>query len=434
MNRRALVLFGEDLPAAALAQLDASGPSAALLIDVDAGCIIAANANGAALFWLDGVRRAVADADLSPPLLDASMPALVRLRALATTSDRDTSTEALVFWTRRGALQLPCRVDLLRAHLLGSGARTIATVVVQEPSHDRSSSDPAFPPVAGDDAAKLKEIARRIHEGQAARGLTEDRTGPRTQSAAAGLSDGDASPSNREFSPTLRARLAHELKTPLSAIAAAAEIMKEQRFGPLGGARYLGYASDIFGSAQHMLGVIERMLAEGTGHDPLSLVAALEFAEIDAGAVLAASVSQVAPLAERAGIALAFELAPRLPHIVADATSLRQIVFNLLTNAIKFTESGGSVKAVARYDVDGPFTIAISDTGTGMTPREFGTVSDAMKASRTKRKGSGAGLGLGLPMVQMLAEANGASLVIESVPGQGTSASIVFRKERVVPV
>lgn len=127
MNRRALVLFGEDLPAAALAQLDASGPSAALLIDVDAGCIIAANANGAALFWLDGVRRAVADADLSPPLLDASMPALVRLRALATTSDRDTSTEALVFWTRRGALQLPCRVDLLRAHLLGSGARTIAT-------------------------------------------------------------------------------------------------------------------------------------------------------------------------------------------------------------------------------------------------------------------------------------------------------------------
>lgn len=210
--------------------------------------------------------------------------------------------------------------------------------------------------------------------------------------------------------------------------------MKEQRFGPLGGARYLGYASDIFGSAQHMLGVIERMLAEGTGHDPLSLVAALEFAEIDAGAVLAASVSQVAPLAERAGIALAFELAPRLPHIVADATSLRQIVFNLLTNAIKFTESGGSVKAVARYDVDGPFTIAISDTGTGMTPREFGTVSDAMKASRTKRKGSGAGLGLGLPMVQMLAEANGASLVIESVPGQGTSASIVFRKERVVPV
>jgi signal transduction histidine kinase len=255
-------------------------------------------------------------------------------------------------------------------------------------------------------------------------------------SAAPGLPDSDASPSNRAFSPTLRARLAHELKTPLSAIAAAAEIMKEERFGPLGSARYLGYASDIFGSAQHMLGVIERMLAERADHDPLTLVAALDFAEIDAGAVLAASVSQVAPLAERAGIALAFELEPRLPHIVADATSLRQIVFNLLTNAIKFTQSGGSVKAIARYEVDGPFTIAISDTGSGMTPRGSGTVSDAMKASasRTKRKGSGAGLGLGLPMVQMLAEANGASLVIESVPGQGTSASIVFRKERVVPV
>ncbi|MDQ8698425.1 HAMP domain-containing sensor histidine kinase [Hyphomicrobium sp. LHD-15] len=433
MNRRVLVLFGEDLPAVALAQLDASGSSAAWLIDVDAGRIIAANGNGAALLGLNGV-RVVADADLSPPLLDASMPALVRLRALAASSDQDTSTEALVFWTRNGALRLPCRIHLSRARLPRSGARTVAAIIVQDPSHDlHDASDAANSSFAGNDAAKLKEIARRIHEGQAARGLTEERAGPRTPSAAA-LSDGGASPSDREFSPTLRARLAHELKTPLSAIAAAAEIMKEQRFGPLGSARYLGYASDIFGSAQHMIGVIERMLAEGTDHDPLSLVAALEFAEIDAGAVLAASVSQVAPLAERAGIALAFELAPRLPHIVADATSLRQIVFNLLTNAIKFTESGGSVRAVAHYEVDGPFTIAISDTGSGMTPRELSNVSDAMKASRTKRKGKGAGLGLGLPMVQMLAEANGASLIIESVPGQGTSASVVFRKERVVPV
>jgi hypothetical protein len=398
MNRRALVLFGEDLPAVVLAQLDAGGTSAAWLIDVEAGRLVAANAHGAALLGLDSAARSDNGPALSPPSLDASMPALVRLRAVAThdpaphdPEPQGDRLEPLIFWTRNGTLRVLCRFRIFRA-----GSRTFALVAV----HDQT---PNF-------ESALRPPPSLFRESDA-----EHTSDP-------------------EFSPTLRARLAHELKTPLSAIAAAAEIMKEERFGPLGTPRYLGYASDILGSAQHALGVIERMLAESAGNDPLSIVGALEFAEIDAGAVLEAAVSQVTPLAERAGVSLTFEPASRLPHIIADVTSLRQIVFNLLTNAIKFTGRGGSVKATARYSVDGPFTVLISDTGPGMTKDDIDSASDATRASRAGQSRAGAGLGLGLPMVQMLAQANGADLIIDSVPGRGTSVSVVFRKERVIPV
>jgi signal transduction histidine kinase len=238
--------------------------------------------------------------------------------------------------------------------------------------------------------------------------------------------------------------------TPLSAIAAAAEVMKDQRFGPLGTARYVGYATDIHSSAQHALGVIERMLADAGGDLAnaggvlVSPTGTLNFAEIDAGAMLETSVSQVAPLAERAGVALTLELAPRLPRVVADATSLRQILFNLLTNALKFTERGGRVTVAARYNGDGPLRIAISDTGRGMSRREVEGLRGGQVPRRERRGGTrasaggsagvSAGLGLGLPLVRALAAANGAELVIESEPGRGTSACVVFGKDRVIPV
>jgi two-component system cell cycle sensor histidine kinase PleC len=366
MNRRPLVLFGEDLPAAVVALFDASGPAATWLIDVASGRVVAANEKGAGLLDLRGT---------SPPMFDASMPALMRLRTAATQDlgHPTTNPEPLVFWTRTGAVRVFCRFQLLR-----TGPRTLAIVTASE----AQPSDPSGP----------------------------------------------------EISPMLHAQLAHELKTPLSAIAAASEIMKEERFGPLGSARYRGYASDIFGSAQHMLGVIERMLADGSDREPPIIVGTLAFAEIDAGEVLRSSVSQMMPLAERAGISLSLDLSTRLPHIVADVTSLRQIVFNLLTNAIKFTRRGGSVTAAARYEVDGPFTLTITDTGPGMTQHEIERVSLAAPAPRAEKRRAGAGLGFGLPLVHTLAQANGADLILESTPGRGTSASVVFRKERVIPV
>lgn len=428
MNRHSLVLFGEDLPALALAQLEASGATAAWLIDVGAGRILACNTTGAAILGL-------AEGAASASFLDASMPALIRLRLLAGRSGATRTAaiaDILSFWTLRGTVSVPCHVQI--SH---SGTQTLATLIAQPGGHGEpapiSKTEPAslFP---GDDAAKLKEIARRIREGHA-QGLGRHK--PRPDSASA--PEERAAPAMTGLSRALRANLAHELKTPLSAIAAAAEIMKDQRFGPLGADRYVGYANDIHGSAQHVLGVIERMLAEGRGADPLALTRDLDFAEIDAGQLLEALVSQVAPLAAQAEIGLTLDLPPRLPHVVADATSLRQILFNLLTNALKFTGRGGRVTAGAHYDIDGPLTLVIADTGPGMSRPDIDRVLKPTAGGPTRKpetplRSSRSGLGLGLPIVQALSEANGAELRIESAPGSGTSASIVFRKERIIPV
>jgi signal transduction histidine kinase len=290
-------------------------------------------------------------------------------------------------------------------------------------------------PHPGSDAAKLKEIARRIREGQMTR-LQADRHG---QHQDIGSREPSADPTGgapQDVPFSVRASLAHELKTPVSAIAAAADIMQDERFGPLGSPRYLGYARDIHGSARHVLGVIDRMLAEGRT-DPVPLSGDLDITQIDTGKTLEATVSQLAPLAERAGIALALELSPRLPHVIADATSLRQIVFNLVTNALKFTDCGGRITVAARHSADGPLSISVSDTGSGIAEAEIERLLAPGGTARRQPRGGAAntdGLGLGLPLVRTLASANGAAFSIESTPGKGTSASVVFGKERVVPV
>ncbi|MCC7251599.1 HAMP domain-containing sensor histidine kinase [Hyphomicrobium sp.] len=438
MKRAHIKAFAEDLPALALSQLEAGG-RAAWMIDIAGGRILAASAAGSVLLGLED--------DGAPPLLDASMPALARLRSLAAAPGRDSAAaERLVLWGRDGAVSLRCRVEIL-----GAAPHSLAVVTALSDASGATVPRTAGPPApfTGDDA-KLKEIARRIREGQMTGAQPERRTsvGKRAQPPDDAGASGSAAPSEgagptratnpahaEPFLPvSVSASLAHELKTPVAAIAAAAEIMKDERFGPLGGARYVGYASDIYGSAQHVLRLIDRMLADSRVETDAARD--LAFAEIDVGDVLQALVSQLGPLAEAAGIALTLDLTPRLPHVIADATSLRQMVFNLVTNALKFTQHGGHVTVGAHYNGEGPLVIAVSDTGPGLPHRELERLRAPDQCPRPGARGAadGLGLGLGLPLVQALAAANGAELVIESTPGKGTSASIFFAKDRVVPV
>lgn len=441
MKRGLALTFAKDLPAPALSHLEAARDPA-WLIDLSGGRVLAANAAGGALLDLD--------AGTSPPLLDASMPAIALLRALASDHghDGDAQEVPLVFWTRGDAVRRQCRVRFLREESCVLAVIVAIEERASEPAHAAppQSQAHAAPPQSpalylGDDAAKLKEIARRIREGQA--GARQERRGREGKGSAEAPaiapafdvpSAGPAVSKSEPVPASLRAGLAHELKTPLSAIAVAAEIMKDERFGPLGTARYVGYAADIHSNAQHMLRLIDRMLAEGA--EPDDAQSALSFAELDVAELLEVAVSQLVPLAERAGIALKLELAPRLPHLIADATSLRQIVFNLVTNALKFTARSGKVTVSAHYGGDGPLIIAVSDTGPGMTKTEaerlLATAHTPRSSGRTNARR--VGLGIGLPLVKVLAKNNGAELRIESAPGKGTTASVVFAKGRVVPV
>jgi signal transduction histidine kinase len=298
------------------------------------------------------------------------MPALQRLREIAGGHGAISSgPEALTFWTARGVMRLVCRVT---AHVAAAGIVTVKAL-------------------AAEPAAAV-------------------------------------SPRNGEQrSVALDAWLAHELRTPLSAVIAYAEILKDEHFGPLASARYKGYARDIYDSARHALGVVDSMLR---GDPSRSVVPPLAFAELEPVRVVESCLTVVRPLAERAGLVLGVQYLPHLPRIVADELSLKQMLLNLLANAIKFARAGDRVTIVVAYEGGGALHISVADTGPGMAGGEDASCAKSGQPAAAKREG--AGLGLGLPLTRALAAANGAALAIESAPGQGTRATISFGPERVV--
>ncbi len=132
-------------------------------------------------------------------------------------------------------------------------------------------------------------------------------------------------------------------------------------------------------------------------------------------------------MAEKAELKLCQELHSRLPRVIADAMSVKQILFNLLANAIKFTKKDGEVRVVTGLGFDRSVFIAVQDTGPGMSADEIARALDAEAPPKPERKEAG-GLGIGLPLALSLAKANGARLEIDSTPGEGTVVALVFPK------
>ena len=226
------------------------------------------------------------------------------------------------------------------------------------------------------------------------------------------------------------ARLAHELRTPLSAITVLAEIMRDERLGPLGSDRYRGYVADIFASAAHANSVLASFL-DPTANTPGQ--GSLAFVELDLAELLAATVSALEPLAQRSGVTLRASLGTPLPHLIADRRCIRQMLDNLIANALKFTPPGGEVVVSARYAVGGPVVIEVADTGDGMTATELAHARAGDTVPEPLRRRSG-GTGIGLPLVRALAIASGATVGIDSAAGGGTRVTIAFAHDRVVPV
>ena len=139
-------------------------------------------------------------------------------------------------------------------------------------------------------------------------------------------------------------------------------------------------------------------------------------------------VNSLQPLAKRARIVLRTSLAPDLPAIVADPRRLKQILLNLLTNAIKFTKEGGQV-IVSGTLVDGELRLRVGDNGVGMTKDEIAFAMQPFHQLDTAPRKQ-MGTGLGLPVTKALVDANRARLVLTSEPGVGTSADVIFPAER----
>ena len=248
------------------------------------------------------------------------------------------------------------------------------------------------------------------------RDLSRDREAERRLIAARDAAEA-ASAAKTDF----LAQVSHEIRTPLHAILGFAEVMMEERFGPVGNERYKDYLKDIHASGAHVMSLADDLL-------DLSKIEAgkleLSFAPVDANGLIRECVSLMQPQAARERVIMRVSLYDRLPRVMVDERSLKQIMLNLMSNAVKFNEPGGQVIISTAVDAAGQAVIRVRDTGVGMNETEVGlALAPFSQVGRAHGKN---GAGLGLPLTKALVEANKAEFSIKSRREQGTLIEIAF--------
>ncbi|MFN4143336.1 sensor histidine kinase [Aestuariivirga sp.] len=217
------------------------------------------------------------------------------------------------------------------------------------------------------------------------------------------------------------ANMSHELRTPLNAIIGFSDMLHTETVSsPEKVHQYTGYIKQ---AAEHLLDLINGIL------DISKIQAgklAVEREPIELGPILASCLPIIEAKAREKSIAVECSLAPGLPPIMADPLRVKQILINLLGNAVKFTPERGRVRVEARVLPEGRLLVAVADTGIGMSPpevetalRPFGQVDSGFNKRHE-------GTGLGLPIAQALARMHGGDLRIESEKGRGTCVSLLL--------
>jgi two-component system, cell cycle sensor histidine kinase PleC len=219
----------------------------------------------------------------------------------------------------------------------------------------------------------------------------------------------------------LLARLVHDFRSPLNAIAGFAEIMETERFGPLGARRYVEYARDIRMSALQLAEIVADTLdgarfAAGNFH--------LDDEKLSIGSVVEAVFHTIKGLAsaKRVGIDLQIQAEA---IVVADRAALRQILLNLVSNAVKFTDPSGTISIRFYRNDSDCVVLEVADNGCGIAAEDIGKLTVAFAHSR-RGSGGEAGTGLGLSIVAKLVELHGGTLAIDSALGEGTRVRVTL--------
>jgi two-component system cell cycle sensor histidine kinase PleC len=225
------------------------------------------------------------------------------------------------------------------------------------------------------------------------------------------------------------ATMSHELRTPLNAILGFSEVLKNELFGPHANPAYKDYAKDIHGSGQHLLMLINEIL-------DLSRVEAGRY-ELKEESISLTAIAQdcshlLAIRAEKRGLEIRELLEPNLPRIWADERAIRQIVLNLLTNAIKFTPRGGQITLKVGWTTAGGQYLSVKDNGPGIPEDEIAIVMSSFGRGALAQKNAEEGTGLGLPIVKGLIELHGGQFLLRSKVREGTDAIIVMPPQRVM--
>jgi PAS domain S-box-containing protein len=225
------------------------------------------------------------------------------------------------------------------------------------------------------------------------------------------------------------ARVSHEIRTPLNAIIGFSDMMAGERFGPIGHPRYVEYANDIGRSGRHVLDIVNDLL-------DISKIEAgemdLDFDAISLNEAISEAVALLQPQANSQRVIIRTALSHAVPEVVADLRSIKQIALNILSNAIRFTPSGGQIVVSTSYEANGSVVLRIRDTGVGMTRSELDQAMKPFRQVSTQSRHRGEGTGLGLPLTKAMVDANRAIFAISSTPNEGTLVEIAFPSQRVL--
>jgi len=221
------------------------------------------------------------------------------------------------------------------------------------------------------------------------------------------------------------ANMSHELRTPLNAIIGFSEVLLERLFGEIN-EKQDDYLKDIHSSGKHLLSLINDIL-------DLSKVEAgrmeLDLATFDLPSAISNAMTLVRERAQRHGIKLGLDTDPELGETVADERKFKQILLNLLTNAVKFTPDGGRVEVRARRDEENVI-VAVHDTGIGIATEDQGAVFEEFRQVGRHYTNKQEGTGLGLALTRKFVELHGGRIWLESEPGKGSTFTFTIPIKR----
>ena len=262
-------------------------------------------------------------------------------------------------------------------------------------------------------------VIERRPDGRAA-ALIIDRTAEK-RDARRLMQEIDRARAETADSTVMLADLSHEMRTPLNAVIGFAETIERQTFGPVGHENYAQYAEHIRMAGRHLLDLVNTVL-------DLSKIEAERFAlnrvAADPGAIARECAAMMRHQAEEAGLKLVVDIAPELPESFLDPRAVRQILLNLLANAIKFTSDGEIALTVRRED--GDIVFSVKDDGVGMSAEALQKIGVRFTAAHGSGVRGQGGAGLGLSLAISLAELHGGRVNLRSAPGEGLTAEVLL--------
>jgi signal transduction histidine kinase len=225
------------------------------------------------------------------------------------------------------------------------------------------------------------------------------------------------------------AQVSHELRSPLNAVINFAQLLTSEVHGPLGALDYKVYANDIVESGQHLMDLIRELLDLAQAE-----AGRLGIREgiVNLAPIVQAVCRQMAPEAARSEVSLSHDEEAQLPRLRGDGDRLRQVLVNLVNNAIKFTAPGGHVRVRLVRALDGGVCLTVHDTGMGIPATEIERVMLPFEQMAACLADRNAGVGLGLPLARHLMELHGGALTLESETGVGTVATVTIPVDRMI--